>query len=138
MQVLAAVSWLTFMALLTVGLCLEDGIHFQLSPHQIATLLLVCNAPPEPPSEDTFEEVRIIAGTYVGLKGSLSAGTGHKESIGIVDLPQEIVIERQLFFILLIGDYLFGHAEHERIFLDVALLAGQNLLEGKSFGLHSH
>lgn len=96
---------------------LEDRVYLQLRPDKIATLSLIRDTPPKPPLDDAFYHQGIVPSPNIRLVDHFFRLRLDKQTVRVVDLPQEIDIVEYLFLILLVHASLFVQPTYKGILL---------------------
>lgn len=96
---------------------LEDRVYLQLRPDEIAALSLIHDTPPKPPLDDAFYHQRIVPSSNIRLVDHFFRLRFDKQTVRVVDLPQEIDIVEYLFLILLMHASLFVQPTYKGILL---------------------
>ena len=79
---------------------IEHTSYSQLSPHEVATFRAVSGTPPEPPSHETPDQIRVIASANIVFVVGILAGGLSEQTIGVVDLPQKVMVNHQFLPVL--------------------------------------
>lgn len=109
---------------------IEDGVDFELSPHEVAALWLVDYRPPKSAFQYALDHYRIIPAANVSPIGDIFRLRLHKNTIGVIDLPQEIEIPKNPFFDLLLRTLLLIEPADEGI-----LFVEEELVDDVIFGV---